>query len=68
MRFSSPLPVYFEWLKRRGRILTVVTTLRLQQRNVLDYVTSACQGHCHGQPAPSLLPPRALVESSPAAR
>ena len=48
------------------RILTVVTTLRLQQRNVLDYVTSACQAHLSGQPAPSLLPPDALVESSPA--
>ena len=31
------------------RILTVVTTLRLQQRNVLEYVTSACQAHRHGQ-------------------
>ena len=39
------------------RILTVVTTLRLQQRNVLDYVTSACVAHRHGRPAPSLLPP-----------
>ena len=48
------------------RILTVVTTLRMQQRNVLDYVTSACQAHLLGQPAPSLLPPDALVESSPA--
>ena len=48
------------------RILTVVTTLRLQQRNVLEYVTSACQAHRHGQPAPSLLPPGALVEFSPA--
>jgi len=48
------------------RILTVVTTLRMQQRNVLDYVTSACQAHRHGQPAPSLLPPGAPVESSPA--
>ena len=34
------------------RILTVVTTLRMQQRNVLDYVTSACQAHRHGQIAP----------------
>ena len=31
------------------RILTVVTTLRLQQRNVLDYVTSACVAHRHGR-------------------
>ena len=41
------------------RILTVVTTLRLQRRNVLDYVTKACQAHRHGQPAPDLLPPAA---------
>jgi transposase len=45
------------------RILTVVTTLRLQQRNVLDYVTSACQARLLGQPAPSLLPSGARVES-----
>lgn len=38
------------------RILTVVTTLRLQKRNVLDYVTMACQAHLHGRSAPSLLP------------
>jgi transposase len=49
------------------RILTVVTTLRLQRRNVLDYVTSACQAHRHGQPAPSLPPPHASAESNPVA-
>ncbi len=38
------------------RILTVVTTLRMQGRNVLDYVTAACQAALHGQAAPSLLP------------
>lgn len=38
------------------RILTVVSTLRLQRRNVLDYVTDACQCALRGQPAPSLLP------------
>ena len=38
-----------------GRILTVVTTLRLQQRNVLDYLTAACQAFLDGRPAPSLL-------------
>lgn len=37
------------------RILTVVSTLRLQGRNVLDYVTAACQAALLGQPAPSLL-------------
>jgi transposase len=39
-----------------GRILTVVTTLRLQRRNVLDYLTAACQASLDGRPAPSLLP------------
>jgi transposase len=38
------------------RMLTVVTTLRLQKRNVLDYVTAACQAALSGQPAPSLIP------------
>lgn len=38
------------------RILTVVMTLRLQKRNVLDYLTEACQAHLHNEPAPSLLP------------
>jgi len=38
------------------RILTVVTTLRMQGRNVLDYVTSACEAALQGRDAPSLLP------------
>jgi transposase len=38
------------------RIMTVVATLRLQKRNVLDYVTAACEAALHGRPAPSLLP------------
>ena len=37
------------------RILTVVTTLRLQKRNVLDYVTAACEAALHGATPPSLL-------------
>lgn len=38
------------------RILTAVATCRLQGRNVLDYLTSACvAASCH-KPAPSLLP------------
>jgi transposase len=37
------------------RILTVVTTLRLQKRNVLDYMTAACQAFLHGKPPPTLL-------------
>jgi transposase len=45
------------------RMLTVVATLRQQQRNILDYVTTAGEAALHQQPAPSLLP---VVESAPA--
>jgi transposase len=44
------------------RMLTVVATLRQQQRHVLTYVTAACQAALHGQPPPSLLP---MSESAP---
>lgn len=38
------------------RILTVVTTLRQQRRDVLDYLTAACSAVMCKDPAPSLLP------------
>jgi transposase len=38
------------------RLLTVVATLRQQQRHVLQYVTATCQAALHHQPPPSLLP------------
>jgi len=38
------------------RILTVVMTLRSQGRNVLDYVTTACEAALQGTMPPSLLP------------
>jgi transposase len=38
------------------RILTAVTTLRQQRRNVLDYLTAACAAAISKQPPPSLLP------------
>jgi hypothetical protein len=38
------------------RLLTVVTTLRQQERDVLDYLTVACTAALWEQPAPSLLP------------
>lgn len=38
------------------RMLTVVQTLRLQKRSVLDYLTQAVQAHRHGEPAPKLVP------------
>lgn len=37
------------------RILTVVSTLRMQKRNVLDYLTTACEARIWGSAAPSLL-------------
>ena len=37
-------------------MMTVVATLKQQHRNVLDYVTAACQAALSGEPAPSLLP------------
>jgi transposase len=45
------------------RILTVVATLRMQKRNVLDYVTAACEARLRAQPAPSLLPKPLLTEA-----
>jgi transposase len=38
------------------RIMTLVATLKQQQRNVLDYLTEACDAANWGRPAPSLLP------------
>jgi transposase len=39
-----------------GRMMTVVTTLRRQQRSVLDYLADACRAKRQWKPAPSLLP------------
>ncbi len=39
-----------------GRMMTVVTSLRSQQRNVLDYLTEACRAMRQGDNPPSLLP------------
>jgi transposase len=38
------------------RILTAVTSLRHQRRDVLDYLTDACAAAICKKPAPSLLP------------
>jgi transposase len=37
-------------------MMTVVATLRQQQRNVLEYLTAACEAALRGEAAPSLLP------------
>jgi len=39
-----------------AHLLTVVTTLRQQERAVLDYLTDACVARTTGAPPPSLLP------------
>jgi transposase len=38
------------------RIFTAVTTLKLQERGVLDFLTDTLRTHRRGQPPPSLLP------------
>jgi transposase len=43
-------------------LMTVVATLRQQHRNVLAYLTDACQAAYTGEPAPSLLPCRPEAE------
>jgi transposase len=37
-------------------MLTVVSTLQQQQRNIFAYLTAACAAALHGEAAPSLLP------------
>ena len=37
-------------------MMTVVATLKQQQRNVLEYLTTACEAALRGEEAPSLLP------------
>jgi len=49
------------------RILTTVVTLRLQKRNVLQFVTAACEAALHGAQPPSLLPKSETVPLSAAA-
>ena len=43
------------------RMLTAVATLRQQQRNVLNYVTTACEAALRPQSLPSLLPLAATI-------
>ncbi|MFC1482351.1 IS66 family transposase [Myxococcota bacterium] len=49
------------------RMLTVSATCRLQQRNVLDYLTDAISAFYLGQPIPSLLPTEEMVQALAAA-
>ena len=45
-----------------ARMLTVVTTLKAQNRNVLEFMTRACQAAREGKPTPSLLPQKADLQ------
>lgn len=47
------------------RIMTVTATLRQQKRNVLDYVTAACDAANRGLSAPSLLPDLPSTSDTP---
>jgi transposase len=44
-----------------SRILTSVSSLRLQDRNAFDYLAEAIISHAEGRPQPSLLPDHASV-------
>ena len=44
-----------------SRLLTVIETLRLQDRNVLEYLTGACKAGRAGIDPPSLLPERGAL-------
>jgi transposase len=46
------------------RMLTVHTSLNLQQRNVLDFLTQAVRAHRTGTAAPSLLPQKARLAAA----
>jgi len=39
-------------------MMTVVATLKQQKRNILEYLTEACEAALRGEAAPSLLPAR----------
>jgi len=44
-------------------MMTVVATLTQQQRNVLEYLTAACEAALRDEPAPSLLPASPVAPS-----
>lgn len=46
------------------RILSVVSTLKQQNRNVLDYLTEACEAANCGRTAPELQPPLPILAES----
>ncbi len=48
-------------------MMTVASKLKQQGRNVLEYVTAACEAHLRGEQAPSLLPSATATDKSVAA-
>lgn len=46
------------------RMLTTAATLKQQGRNVVDFVTRACDARLHGRRPPSLLPSRRLLTAA----
>jgi hypothetical protein len=61
VRLSSGNVLALALLREAGsifvaRMLTVVTSLRSQNRNVLEFMTEAVQASRQGSPPPSLLP------------
>lgn len=46
------------------RVLTAVTTLRQQRRDVLDYLAAACAAANRGAPPPSLLPAVPIIHTA----
>jgi transposase len=54
--FGTDSPNGSRFVERILTVVTVVTTCRMQGRNVLDYVTAACEAALTGTPAPSLPP------------
>ena len=58
--FGTHSPVGSRFVER---MLTVRDTLRQQQRNVLEYLTTACRAALCHQPAPSLLPTTGLTRT-----
>jgi transposase len=47
-------------------MMTVVATLKQQQRNVLEYLTAAHEAALRGEAAPSLIPARAMASQAAA--
>ena len=50
------VPVKPRRCRRCGARLCVAATLKQQRRNIVDYITAACDASLHGKSAPSLLP------------